>query len=102
MIDINMIKKILRYPEKITADKRLHYMLGAWFSLLEVLGLLIVGISMYTILLSLFVLVLFSYLIEFYQDMTKSGAFEHYDALAVFLGGLNVLIPLMLIVGAIR
>jgi hypothetical protein len=41
-------------------------------------------------------LVLVAYGIEYFQKWTKSGHFDHWDAIAVILGGLTVLAPYLI------
>ena len=73
-----------RYLEKIPADKRLHFMIGTVLTALVT----IFTVNLYIILGSL---VLVAYGIEYYQRFTKSGQFDHLDAIAVMLGGLPVI-----------
>jgi len=77
------INSIVRYPEKIPADKRLHMLIG------------VVAVSMLTIFTVNVVIVMpalitLSWGIEFFQKWTKSGTYDNYDALAVVAGGLIV------------
>ena len=81
------LNKILRYPEKIPCDKRLHYMIGTVLTAFVA----IFTVNLY-IMLSLLVLV--AYGIEYGQKWTKSGHFDHWDALAVMLGGLTVMVAM--------
>ena len=55
---------------------------------------LIVTISI--VILSI-VLVIVAYWIEYIQKLTKTGQFDHHDALAVMIGGITVLSPLIVI-----
>ena len=73
-----------RYLEKIPADKRLHFMIGTVLTALVT----IFTVNLYIILGSL---VLVAYMIEYVQKWTKSGTFDHWDAIAVMLGGLPVI-----------
>ena len=77
------INDVLRYPEKIPCDKRLHFIIG-------VIAMMIMKLFNTPRYISYPALVFLAYAIEFYQKLTKSGHFEHYDALAVVLGGLCV------------
>lgn len=81
------LNKILRYAENIPADKRIHFMVGV--GLMAVVALFTV--NLYIMLSSLFVV---SYGTEFFQKWTNSGKFEHWDAIAVILGGLTVMVAM--------
>jgi len=85
----NKLNKILRYPEKIPCDKRLHMLIGV---------VLVSILSVFTInvLVVILTLVLFSWGIEFYQKFTKSGTYDNWDAIAVVAGGLIVYISKLL------
>jgi uncharacterized membrane protein len=85
------IKELLRYPEKIPSDKRLHFMIGTILTAL----IAILTVNLY-IMLGLLVLV--AYGIEYGQKWTKSGHFDHWDAIAVILGGLTVMVAMWRIV----
>ena len=76
-----------RYLEKIPADKRLHFMIGTVLTALVT----IFTVNLY-IMLGLLVLV--AYGIEYGQKWTNSGQFDHWDALAVMLGGLTLMIAM--------
>jgi len=80
---INKLNKILRYPEKLRCDLRLHMLLGV----VLVAGLTIFTTNVFIIIPSLITL---AWGIEFYQKFTKSGTYDNYDALAVVVGGLIV------------
>ena len=80
---MEQIYKMLRYPEKLRCDLRLHMLIGV------VLVAIIAPLTLNPYIL-LPILVLVSYGIEFYQRWTKSGHFDHWDAIAVMLGGLTV------------
>jgi len=84
---MNKIFEILRYPEKIPNDKRLHYMVGVVLTAL----IAIFTVNLYIIL---GLLVLVAYGIEYGQKWTKSGYYEHWDAIAVILGGLTVMVAM--------
>jgi len=80
---VNKLNKILRYPEKIPCDKRLHMLIGVVLvSILTIFttNVLVVSITLITL----------AWGIEVYQKLTKSGAYDNYDALAVVAGGLIV------------
>ena len=83
---LKQFNKILRIPEKIECDKRMHYLLGTVFVFIMMMFTLT-----YWIIISS--LIIFAYAIEFYQKFTNSGHFDHYDALAVIIGGLVVFLP---------
>jgi len=74
---------LLRYPEKIPCDKRLHALIGVVY----VSVLTLFTSNLFIIILSLIIL---SWGIEFYQKWTKTGQYDNYDALAVLVGGLIV------------
>lgn len=80
---------ILRYPEKIPCDKRLHYIVGSIFTAI----LLSFTLSMFTVILSLFV---FAWAIEFSQDIFKWGTYNNWDAVAVVAGRLIVILPIVI------
>jgi len=84
-----LLNKILRYPEKIPSDKRLHALIGVVLSSI----LLSLNINLYIFIAVLFIV---AWGIEYYQLATKSGNFDHYDAIAVVVGGLLVLAPYLL------
>ena len=88
---MDKLNKILRYPEKIPYDKRLHYMIGV----VSTASVAIFTVNLY-IMLGLLVLV--AYGIEYVQKWTKSGHFDHWDAIAVILGGLTVMVAMWRIV----
>lgn len=81
------LNKILRYPEKIPNDKRLHYMAGTVLTAF-------VAIFTVNLYIMLGLLVLVAYGIEYGQKWTKSGHFDHWDAIAVILGGITVMIAM--------
>ena len=78
-----MFFKFLRLPEKIPCDKRMHILVGGFYISL---------LTMFT--LNVFIvmpfLVALAWGIEFFQEWTKSGTYDNYDALAVVAGGLIV------------
>jgi len=77
--------KVLRYPERIPCDKRLHMLIGV----VLVSILTIFTINVFIIIPSLITL---AWGIEFYQKFTKSGTYDNWDAIAVVAGGLIVYI----------
>jgi len=80
---LNKLNKILRYPEKIPCDKRLHILSGV---------VLVSILTVFTInaFIVISTLVLFALGIEFYQKFTKSGTYDNCDAIAVVIGGLII------------
>ena len=80
---MDKLNKILRYPEKMPCDKRMHFILGVVFVSLALSGSL-------TDLQANVLNVIFAWSIEFYQKYTKSGQYDDWDAIAVVLGGLTV------------
>ena len=81
------IFEIMRYPEKIRCDLRLHFMIGTVLTAF----ITIFTVNLY-IMLGLLILV--AYGIEYGQKWTKSGHFDHLDAIAVILGGLTVMVEI--------
>ena len=79
------IYKILRYPEIIPCDKRLHFILGVTFSF-------IVSIITGNIYIETISIVLFGFGIELFQYITKSGKVELLDAVATIIGGLFIIV----------
>jgi len=80
---LNKLNKILRFPEKLRCDLRLHMLIGV--VLVSILTIFTVNVF---IVLS--TLVLIAWGIEFYQKLTKSGTYDNWDAIAVVVGGLIV------------
>ena len=81
------ILNLLRYPEKIPCDKRLHFMIGTVLTAF-------IAIFTVSIYIMLGLLVFVAYGIEYGQKWTKSGHFDHWDAIAVILGGLTVMVAM--------
>ena len=81
-----MLNKLLRLPEKIPKDKLLHCLIGSVAASL----LLSIGLVYWAVLSAVIVL---AWGIEVYQLYTKSGHYDNYDALAVVVGGLIVIVP---------
>jgi len=77
------LNKIIRYPEVIPCDKRMHILVGVIFT--SILTMFTQDIFVITP-----ILVTLSWGIEYFQKWTKSGQFDNYDALAVMVGGLIV------------
>ena len=80
---LNKLNKILRYPEKIPCDKRLHMLIG--IVLASILTIFTTSILVVSI-----TLISLAWGIEFYQKWTKSGTYDNWDAIAVVVGGLIV------------
>ena len=86
------IKEILRLPEKIPCDKRMHYLVGSVFaSLLLCFSIDVMYISLATIVLA--------WGIEVSQKVFKWGSYDNFDALAVVVGGLVVVLPYIVMKG---
>jgi len=77
------INSILRYPEKLRCDLRLHILIGV---------VLVAGLTIFTLNVFIIIptLVLLAWGIEFFQKFTKSGTYDNWDAIAVVIGGLIV------------
>ena len=80
---INKLNKILRYPEKLRCDLRLHMLIG-------VVVVAILTIFTVNIFVIAPILVTVSWGIELFQKITKSGTYDNWDAVAVVVGGLIV------------
>jgi len=83
------INSILRYPEKLRCDLRLHMLIGV--VLVAILTIFTVNVFVIAP-----ILVTASWGIEIFQKITKSGTYDNYDALAVVAGGLIVYLSHML------
>lgn len=88
LMSVEFWRKVARYPEKIPADKRLHFLLGAVFTSM----LLIVGV--HSLLVSA-LLIAFSFGMEVVQRATNSGKYDTLDAIATLIGGIVVHLPVM-------
>ena len=77
------LNKILRFPEKLRCDLRLHMLIG-------VVLVAILSIFTLTWYIVFGILVFVAWGIEFYQKFTKSGTYDNWDAIAVVVGGLIV------------
>jgi len=80
---INKLNKILRYPEKLRCDLRLHMLLGV--VLVSILTIFTINVWVVSI-----ALIAVAWGIEVYQKFTKSGTYDNWDAIAVVAGGLIV------------
>jgi len=83
------LNKLIRLPEKIPCDKRLHALVGV---------VLIAILSIFTLTWYIIfgILVFVAWGIEFYQKFTKSGTYDNWDAIAVVIGGLIVYVSRLL------
>ena len=81
---MSKLNKLMRLPEIVPCDKRLHFMLGTVFTV-------IVGMFTRDLFVTIGTLVLYAWGIEVYQKITKSGTYDNWDAIAVVLGGLVVI-----------
>ena len=86
---IDKLNTILRYPEKIPCDKRLHMLIGV--VLVSILTIFTTNILVVSI-----ALISLAWGIEFYQKITKSGTYDNWDAVAVVAGGLIIYISKLL------
>jgi hypothetical protein len=85
---INTLNKLMRLPEIIPCDKRIHFIVGTvLMSILLTIGSNIVVATVITVVVA--------FGIEIYQKKTKSGKYEILDAIAVIIGSLFVLMPLI-------
>lgn len=80
------LNKIVRYPEKIPCDKRLHMLIGVVYVIMGTLFKI-------PIIYLAGGLPVVAWGIEYFQKRTKSGTYDNWDATAVIIGGLMVLIP---------
>lgn len=83
------LNKILRYPNKIPCDKRMHGLIGVFL----ICTLLIFTTNLFILIGSL---VSVAWGIEYFQKFTKSGNYDNWDAIAVIIGGLMVLLPFII------
>ena len=77
------LNKIIRYPEKLRCDLRLHMLVGVFYTA-------ILTIFTVNVFIVIPFLVALAWGIELFQKWTKSGTYDNYDALAVVAGGLIV------------
>jgi len=80
---LNKLNSMLRYPEKLRCDLRLHMLIGV--VLVSILTIFTINVWVVSI-----ALIAVAWGIEFYQKLTKSGTYDNYDALVVVVGGLIV------------
>jgi len=85
---LNKINKLMRLPEKIACDKRLHFLVGVVFTMIVMV--------MSTPFIASILLPIYAWGIEIYQRVTKSGTYDNYDAIAVVLGGVTVMLPYLI------
>ena len=82
-------EKIMRLPEIIPCDKRLHFLIGV------ILTSLLACFKLNPLLILVFI-VLIAFGIEIYQKITYTGEYEILDAVAVIIGSIFVLLPFIL------
>jgi len=82
--------KIMRLPEKLPCDKRIHMIVGAT---VMAIALATFGFGRIEVLGAIVVTVLMAWVIEVYQLYTKSGTYDNWDAIAVVFGGALVVMP---------
>lgn len=91
------LNKLMRLPEKLPCDKRIHIIGGEFLTFITLIGLFIINTNLLIIIYtSTIVLVVVAYGIELYQKYTKSGTYDNNDALAVIIGGLPLIILVVL------
>ena len=83
------LDRLMRLPERVPCDKRIHALVGVVVAAM----LLIIG---FTIEVTLMSIIAVSWGIEIYQLITKSGQYDNFDAIAVLIGGLLVMLPWLL------
>jgi hypothetical protein len=83
---INILNKLMRLPEEVPCDKRIHFIVGT------VLMSLLLTFNT-NIVISFIITTFVAFGIEIYQKKTKSGKYEIFDAIAVIIGSLFVLMP---------
>ena len=86
------IVKLLRLPDKIPCDKRMHFMVGVVFASIA----MCITTQLYIIAILTIIL---AFGIEFSQKIFKWGDYDNIDAIAVVFGSTIVVLPQ--IVGAI-
>lgn len=82
---IDKLNKILRLPERIPCDKRIHFLVGSIIASILVLFMQ----PAYVLTIGMFL----SIGLEYYQKYTKSGNFNITDMIATISGFLVVLLP---------
>ena len=88
MMKLKILNKLLRYPEKLPCDKRMHYIIGVVYMVIAML-------FTHNLLILIPGLIILAWGIEWYQRITLSGDYDNYDALAVVAGGLTILFTLI-------
>jgi hypothetical protein len=86
---VEKLNKLMRLPEKLSCDKRMHFIVGTILMSL----LLTFNIN---IVISFIITIVVAFTIEIYQNITHSGKYEIFDAIAVISGGLFVLLPFIM------
>ena len=82
---IDKLNKILRFPERIPCDKRIHFLVGSIIASMLVLFIQPAYVLTIGIILGIG--------LEYYQKYTKSGNFEIMDIISTISGFLVVLLP---------
>ena len=80
------MNRLVRWPEKLPCDKRMHWVIGSVFTAI----LLCMPLSMVTVVAALVGL---AWGIEVSQKVLKWGTYDNWDAVAVVIGGLIVMLP---------
>jgi glycopeptide antibiotics resistance protein len=83
---INILNKLMRLPEEVPCDKRMHFIIGTVLMSL----LLTFNVNVVT---SFIITIVVAFGIEIYQKKTKSGKYEILDVITTTIGSLFVLIP---------
>lgn len=86
---MNKLVRLARWPEKLPCDKRMHWIIGSVFTAI----LLCMPLSVVTIVVALVGL---AWGIEVSQKVFKWGTYDNWDAVAVVIGGLVVILPYIL------
>jgi len=80
------LNSIIRLPEKIPCDKRIHFIAGSIIA-----SILLAVIA--SIAVSFFAVAFAAIAVEVFQKLTKTGEFSCLDCLAVIVGGGFVFLP---------
>ena len=84
------INDIIRAPEKLACDKRIHMLVGVLLtSVLVVMG---VNVGLTVVIVSTI-----GILVEVYQLKSGAGAYDVMDALAVLIGSILVAVPVWVV-----
>ena len=92
---IEYINKIMRYPERLPCDKRIHFIGGSVVGSILMSILILTTTADVTILIGGYLVLVMgiAWGIELYQDLTKSGQYDNIDALAVLIGSITAILP---------